>query len=364
LTISEAGVAVKYNVYLSDKIEVEFQPTDRSRVELAARLLRLAGIGAEVKRKGSMDILRVVATACMLAAGREKLRKVLAEIVRKAVENGWVNTNTAERWLEKLEKGRVLKEGWPKYNVRLVEGALMVRFSSTDPDNVVREVQRFRDVGLEEGKHFTVKMPEEGSEGYVYIRREDLAHVAWLSVYGSGEQQRLAAEFINYILQKAEKAGKEVYEKTRVIIDERELSSSLMLKGFEKEVEVDGKKYKVKVIDGGAEFDEGKGGKKLLRIRITAEVDGVRRDYMITYGRYGADNVARGFAVARANAPDDGEADAEGLSALVEALTGVKPKIYRMKNGAIIIVCSREHLEGFARYAELADAIKKWLLNM
>jgi hypothetical protein len=32
-----------------------------------------------------------------------------------------------------------------------------------------------------------------------------------------------------------------------------------------------------------------------------------------------------------------------------------------MKNGAIIIVCGREHLEGFTRYAELADAIKKWL---
>jgi len=35
--------------------------------------------------------------------------------------------------------------------------------------------------------------------------------------------------------------------------------------------------------------------------------------------------------------------------------------VYRMKNGAIIIVCGREHLEGFKRYAELADAIEKWL---
>jgi hypothetical protein len=51
LTISEAGVAVKYNVYLSDKIEVEFQPTDRSRAELAARLLRLAGVTAEVEKR-------------------------------------------------------------------------------------------------------------------------------------------------------------------------------------------------------------------------------------------------------------------------------------------------------------------------
>ncbi len=38
LTISEGGAAVKYNVYLSDKVVLQFESTDRSRVELAARL--------------------------------------------------------------------------------------------------------------------------------------------------------------------------------------------------------------------------------------------------------------------------------------------------------------------------------------
>jgi hypothetical protein len=56
LTISEAGVAVKYNVYLSDKIEVEFQPMDRSRAELAARLLKLAGICAEVTKVDNRNV--------------------------------------------------------------------------------------------------------------------------------------------------------------------------------------------------------------------------------------------------------------------------------------------------------------------
>jgi len=32
-----------------------------------------------------------------------------------------------------------------------------------------------------------------------------------------------------------------------------------------------------------------------------------------------------------------------------------------MKDGKIMIECGREHLKGFARYAELAGAIKKWL---
>jgi thiaminase len=41
----------------------------------------------------------------------------------------------------------------------------------------------------------------------VNILREGSAYAAWLSVYSSEEQQRLAAEFVEYILQKAEEAG-------------------------------------------------------------------------------------------------------------------------------------------------------------
>jgi len=139
--------------------------------------------------------------------------------------------------------------------------------------------------------------------GRVSILREGLERAAWLSVYGSGEQQRLAAEFVEYILRRAEKAGKEVYEKATRIVDEGKARGSLTLKGFEKEVEVDGRRHKVKVIDGSAEFDKSQSGKKLLRLRITAEVDRVRLEYTITYSRYGADNVAKGSATARADAP-------------------------------------------------------------
>jgi hypothetical protein len=117
----------------------------------------------------------------------------------------------------------------------------------------------------------------------------------------------------------------------------------------------------VKVIGGGAEVEEGEGGKLLLRIKITAEVDGVTREYEITYGRRGDDNAAVGRAYASAEAPGGREADAERFSALVKALTGEEPRVYRMKNGKIRIECYREHLDGFARFAELADAIVKWL---
>jgi hypothetical protein len=190
-------------------------------VELAARLLRLAGVGVEVQKEGSKDKWYVRAYTDMLAAGREELRKAIAKIVKTVRDNGWVDASKAERWLEKLERGRVLMEGWPKYSVRLTsDGALEVKFGSPNPDGIQREAQRLREMGLEEGIHFTVKMPEGDREGYVYVRREGLAYAAWLSVHGSGRQRELAAEFVNYILQRAEEAGKEVYEKAREIIEE------------------------------------------------------------------------------------------------------------------------------------------------
>ena len=304
VTISEGGAAVKYNVYLrGDAVGLQFVSTDRSRVELAARLLRLAGVSAEVKKEGGGGVWRVRAATDAPAAGREELRKALAKIVKRAVENGWVDANKAEGWLEKLEKGRALTEGWPKYIIQLTKGALVVRFSSPNPDSIEREAQRLEKMGLKRGVHFSVKMPEGGDAGYLYILREGLAYAAWLSVYGSGEQQWLAAEFVEYILQRAGEEGENMRKKVDEIAEEGRAKGSLTLKGFERAVEVEGREHVVRVIDGGAELEESRRGKKLLRIRITAEVDGVEGDYMITFGRRSRDNAAVGFAVARADAP-------------------------------------------------------------
>jgi hypothetical protein len=145
-------------------------------------------------------------------------------------------------------------------------------------------------MGLEEGRHFSVKMPEGGGRGYVLILKDDLAHAAWLSVRGKDEQQRrLAAELVEY---RAGEEGKDAYRKALEVVEEGKAKSSLTLKGFEGVVEEEGRRRVVKVIDGGAEFEESWSGKKLLKIRITAEVDGVVREYEITYGRRGASNKA------------------------------------------------------------------------
>jgi hypothetical protein len=362
LTISAGGIAVKYNVYLRNDIRLQFASTDRSRVELAARLLRLAGVSAEVRREGGRDKWYVEAFTDKLAAGREELRKALAEIVEAARKS--VGEEKAKRWLKKLKRGVTLMEGWPKYKVGLVEGALVVKFGSTNPDSIEQEVQRLEKMGLKRDVHFTVKMPDGGEEGYVYIRKAGLVRLARLSVHSKDKELReLAAAFVKLILLRAEEAdgGKcdKVCKKAEEIIEKGRAWSSLTLKGFEKEVEVNGKKYRVKVIDGEA-VEEKQNGRKLLRIKITAEIDGVRSDYTITYGRYGKTNTAKGFATARAD-PDGREADAERYSALIKALTGREPKVYRRSDGKIEVRCYEGHLEGFMRFVKLAETIEKWL---
>ncbi len=79
--------------------------------------------------------------------------------------------------------------------------------ASTNPCAVQRQIQRLRETRPKESRHYAVKTPEDNRDGYVNILREGSAYAAWLSVYGSEEQQKPAAEFVEYILQKAEEAG-------------------------------------------------------------------------------------------------------------------------------------------------------------
>jgi hypothetical protein len=370
LTISEGNLAINYNVCLCDTIELIFQSTDRNRAELAARLLRFAGVNVKMKKVGKRDAWQVYAYTNMLAAGRRELREAIADIVRKAVEKGLVDEKRAEYWLKKLERGRTVREGWPKYMVKLNNSTtLVIKHRSTNLNSIMQVAQRLREMGLEEGEHFTVKMPKEGRYGYVSILREGLIHLAWLSVRGEDKQQRLAAAFVEYILQRAREAGEDVRKKAEEIVKEGMLRGSQELERFEKKVEVNGKTYVVKV-KGGEAVKEDRGVRKLLKIKIIAEVgrvegehivDPVVREYTITYGRRGKLNAIMGFAVARADAPGGREADAERLAAVIKALTGKEPRIRRMKSGEVIVECYREHLDGFMQYAELVNSIIKWL---
>ncbi|MFZ8839112.1 MAG: hypothetical protein ACO2PM_09330 [Pyrobaculum sp.] len=187
----------------------------------------------------------------------------------------------------------------------LNDGAPVVIFSSTKSDRIEQVTQKFREMGLKEGKHLTVKMPKGGKEGYVFISSVGLRRAARLSVHGSGRQRELAEEFISYILKRAEEKSKakkedeDVHEKVKEVVEKGKSWGHLTLKGFA--ATVDGG-YEVKVIDGSAEIEESWSGKKLLRLRVMAEVNGVRDDYTITYIK-DERNKALGYAVMRADAP-------------------------------------------------------------
>ncbi|MCC6035550.1 MAG: hypothetical protein LM559_00665 [Pyrobaculum sp.] len=92
LTISEAGVAVKYNIYLSEKgIELQFQSSNRNWVEFAARLLRHAGVSAEVRKVGSRDVWYVYASTDKPAAGHRSLGTPSpSSLGRPSREAGWM----------------------------------------------------------------------------------------------------------------------------------------------------------------------------------------------------------------------------------------------------------------------------------
>jgi hypothetical protein len=250
------------------------------------------------------------------------------------------------------------REEWPKYHVGLIYGVPAVKFSSTNPESIEREAKRLWEAGLEVRRHFTVRLPEGGRNGYVRILKEGLARAAWLSINGSGKQRRLAAEFVEHVLRRAREEGWEVYEKVLEAVKAGRARGSLRLRGFEGAVEVEGRKHVVKIVDGWAEFKRGRGGKTLLRIIITAEVDGVRREYEMAFSRRFRNAAACHVA---AKAPGGREADAERFTALIKALTGREPRVHRWGNGGIVVECGKEHLEALASYAELADVVTKWL---
>ena len=180
--------------------------------------MRLMGVGVEVKRMAGSGAWYVLATTDRIAAGREELRRAVAEVVKAAAAAGWVDANRAERWLRKLEGGRALKEDWPKYNIQLAGGSLIVRYTTTNPGNIRREARRLRKMGLVEGFHFVLKMPEGRKAGYLLIRKEGLVYAAWLSAHGPEGRRKLAMEFINYVLQRTREEGEKVYEKALKIV--------------------------------------------------------------------------------------------------------------------------------------------------
>jgi hypothetical protein len=338
LTISEACVTVKYNVYLlKHDIRLQFQSTDRSRAELAALLLRHAGVSAEVKKKKDRNVWQVWATTDMLAAGREELRDAVRKVVEETLEEGWVDEENARRWLEKLEGGVATWEG-KKFKTRLVKGALEVSFSSADRESSEEVADAFKAMGLEEGVHFTVKW--SGGRGRVYLLAEGVRRLAWVSIHGEEEQRRRVAEFLKFLEARARAKGGEVLRKLEALVEEGRSRGALRLVGLER--------GGVKVLDVKTEE---KGDK--LYITLRAEVDGATGEYKITLYREKDGSRYLHFYVR-------GEEAVTRAVKLIEVLTGERPSVTKMPNGWTMIRGSGRHINALAWYEELREAIERW----
>jgi len=343
----------RLRLYMRQTLMLVKYTKSREGAEAAAEALRAVGVAAEA-REGAGGFLHVAASMRRLASGARELREAVAKAVREAVKAGLVPERRAKRWLEALERGRAPPRG---YGITLSRsGALMVRYISTNPDSIEREAQRLADMGLVEGVHFTVKMPEGGRAGYVSVLKEGLVYAAWLAARGYDEKQKPAAEFVERILEKAERRGGAVYEKVRKAVEAGRAVGSLRL--FEVrgvEVEVGGRRHVVTVLSWDVDWD-----RHYLRIFIVAEVDGVESLYTAAF--YRVRGRVTGQAYARASAPGGAEADAERFAAVVKALTGIEPRMYMSKGKRPVFFLGRRHLDGFARYRELADVVMGWLV--
>ncbi len=168
--ISAGGVLGEFNLYLQEKVLLEFKSTDRGEVELKARLLSLAGVEVRVRKEGNRDVWYIQTYTDQLAEGNEELRKGLVKAVEEALRRGLIDEEKAKRWIEKFEKGVSTWRGY-KFNIGLSGGALQVKFQSTNPDNIRKLKQELESLGLREGEHFTVKWSEDKRTGYIYIAR-------------------------------------------------------------------------------------------------------------------------------------------------------------------------------------------------
>ena len=357
LYISASGVTRKFNLHLQEKVLLEFRSTDREEVELEARLLSLAGVEGRVRKEGNRDVWYIQAYTDQLAEGNEELRKGLVKAVEGALRRGLIDDEKAKRWIEKFEKGVSTWRGY-KFKIGLSGGALQVKFQSTNPENIRKLKQELESLGLREGEHFTVKWSEDEKIGYIYIAREGIIELAYIAKYGTDEAQRLgAASLIEHLRIKAELASKEVLVKLGELVREGESRRSLHAERLKTIVEIEWKGRHVEVSVEVKNIKAWEDGDK-LRIVVGAIVGGVEGQWTATFRRT-KKNAIEGYTVARVNAPGGREEDAKRIIALVKALTGEEPNI-KLDKGKPVIIYTRRHLNGFKKYAEVADTIREW----
>jgi hypothetical protein len=286
LIIEADGAAAEYQIRLREgnEVKLEFGTTNRGEAERRAAVLRAVGVKAEVEKiydsSRGRDVWRIQVSTNALAAEsvHEEVRRAVAEFLEKCREAGALEAETYRRLATKFEKG-VPEWGEVRFSVWLTKnGAVVVEYQPSDPQSFSKAVELLRGLGMRdrcEGDwcvvHFTAREPREGGRpGDVYITADGLRYIGWLALHGEGEAKEKAQWLKEMLLKEAEAKGGEVRRRLEQYFREGEQWGSVR-PPIEKEVEVEGKRVKVRVEEVEA-WREKSEKKEHLVVKVRAKV--------------------------------------------------------------------------------------------
>jgi hypothetical protein len=169
--------------------------------------------------------------------------------------------------------------------------------------------------------HFIASEPEGGRRGYIHITAEGLRYIGWLALHGEGEAKEKAQWLKEMLLKEAERKGEEVRRRLEQYFREGERWGTIK-PPIEKEVEVEGRRLKVRVEEVEA-WREKSERKEHLVVKIRAKVEEDGREVAVEkearFFKIGGNEI-QGYVVIHASAEGGREADYARTAAVLKAL--------------------------------------------
>ncbi|WP_237179442.1 PaRep2b protein [Pyrobaculum ferrireducens] len=352
LVVEADGAAAEYQIRLvkGSAVKLRFITTDRAEAERRIALLRAVGVRAEVKKECSRDVWYIDVSTNALAADsvHEEVRKAVVEFLKQCREAEALEEDAYRYLAGKFERG-MPEWGEIRFSVKLTkDGTVVVQYRPSDPQSFNKAVNFLRELGMRdscEGEwcfvHFTAREPEGGRPGHVYITADGLKYIGWLASRGDERAQWLKET----LLKEAERKGVEVRERLEQYFREGEIWGSVK-PPIEKEVEVEGKKVRVRVEEVEAWREKGE-KKEHLVVRIRAKVvEGNSEVAVEKEAKFYKESGGRvyGYVNIHDNAEGGREADYARTAAVLEVL-GIeewsvtkergKPKQIKLTGGAL-----------------------------
>jgi hypothetical protein len=332
LVIEADSVTAEYLIYLrkDNTVVLRLDTTNHEEAVRRAAVLRAVGARAEVgktydKSRGrDVWLVRVYINALAAESVHEAVRKAVADFLRQCREVGMLAEDTYRRLAGKFERG-LPEWGEVRFSVWLTKnGAVEVVYRPSDPESFREAVELLRGLGLRDrcdGEwcfvHFTAREPGTGERGFVRITVDGLRYIGWLALHGDERAQWLKEA----LLKEAEARGVEVRRRLEQYFREGEQWGTTK-PPIEREVEVEGRRLKVRIEEVEAGVERGE-TKELLVVKVRAKVFEEGREISLEkevkfYKESGGK--INGYVNIHADTEDEREVDYLRTAALLKAL--------------------------------------------